>query len=284
MYLFGESPMNNPLVAAYRKPALYVTLPSGGKFYNPKPKLSVDGEIAVYPMTARDELVYKTPDALFNGEATFSVIKSCVPDIPDPNQMPINDLVVLLLAIRQATNGKNLDVDIRCPECDNINMLTVDANHILATAKPMDTDTALTWPNGFVIQVKPYNLEDRTLLQIQQVKQRKMLQALTDETIGEEERTRMFGKTFVDLAELTIDLISNCIVSVKIDEDTVVDNREQIKEWLQSITKEDYDQIRDRVEQLSGDSLDTNMNATCQECSHTWQTKLDLDVANFFVG
>ena len=49
--------MTNPLIQAYRKPALYVSLPSGGKFYDPKPKLSVDGELAIYAMTARDELI-----------------------------------------------------------------------------------------------------------------------------------------------------------------------------------------------------------------------------------
>jgi len=53
----------NPLIAAYKKPALYVALPSKGKWYDPKPKLSVDGELAVYAMSARDELITKTPDA-----------------------------------------------------------------------------------------------------------------------------------------------------------------------------------------------------------------------------
>ena len=67
--------MTNPLIQAYRKPALYIPLPSGGEFYQTKPKLSIDGELAVYAMTARDELITKTPDALFNGEATISLIK-----------------------------------------------------------------------------------------------------------------------------------------------------------------------------------------------------------------
>ena len=69
--------MTNPLIQAYRKPNMYVTLPSGGRFYKDKPKLSADNELAVYAMTARDELITKTPDALFNGEATVSLIKSC---------------------------------------------------------------------------------------------------------------------------------------------------------------------------------------------------------------
>ena len=73
--------MTNPLIQAYRKPALYIALPSKGNFYKKKPKLSIDNELAVYAMTARDELITKTPDALFNGEATISLIRSCCPDI-----------------------------------------------------------------------------------------------------------------------------------------------------------------------------------------------------------
>ena len=125
--------MTNPLIQAYRKPALYVSLPSGGKYYNEKPKLSVDGELAIYSMTARDELISKTPDALFNGEATFSLIASCAPDIGDPHEMPVNDLMVVLIAIRLASYGDDISVDIKCPECDFLNQLAVSTNALLAT-------------------------------------------------------------------------------------------------------------------------------------------------------
>jgi hypothetical protein len=61
---------NNPLQQYFRQPAIYVQLPSQGKFYpagtlNP----STTGEYPVYPMTAIDEITYRTPDALFNGQA-----------------------------------------------------------------------------------------------------------------------------------------------------------------------------------------------------------------------
>jgi|15BtaG_2_1085339.scaffolds.fasta_scaffold01038_8 phage FluMu protein Com len=277
--------MTNPLIAAYRKPALFVTLPSSGKYYDTMPKLSVDGELAIYPMTARDELIYKTPDALFNGEATHAVIASCAPDIKDPDTMPVNDLVVILLAIRQATYGKELNIDIKCPECEALNMMKIDATALLATATPIDEADRIEWDNGFIINLKPYNLRDRTLLQIQQVKQRKMLQALTDENINEEDRTKLFGQTFVELAELTVDLISNSIRAVRPPEGEEITDDAMIKEWLQTITKDDYDSLKDKVESLSKDTLDTdNLSAQCQECNHEWKTKVDLDVANFFVG
>ena len=75
---------NNPLGQYFRKPGLNVGLPSKGKFYKNPPKLTVDGEIAVFPMTAKDELLVKNADSLLNGDAIVQLIRSCVPDIADP--------------------------------------------------------------------------------------------------------------------------------------------------------------------------------------------------------
>ncbi len=65
----------NPLRQFFRQPAIYLRLPSNGNFW---PKDSIDFpanmELPVLPMTAIDEITYRTPDALFNGQAVVSVI------------------------------------------------------------------------------------------------------------------------------------------------------------------------------------------------------------------
>ena len=82
---------NNPLRQFFRRPAVHISLPSGGESYGPEDIEWPDEgkELPVYPMTAIDEITTKTPDALFNGEATFSLISSCAPDIGDPREMPV---------------------------------------------------------------------------------------------------------------------------------------------------------------------------------------------------
>ena len=276
----------NPLIAAYKKPALYVALPSEGKWYDPKPKLSVDGELAVYPMSARDELISKTPDALFNGEATVAIIQSCCPDIPNPRQMPVNDLLVVLLAIRAASYGKQIEVDITCTECNHINQMAVDSNVLLSRVKENTTDPEIILDNGFVIQCKPYTIEDRTRLQIQQVKQNQIIQQLVEaEQSGDANIQDTFGKTFVEIAELTVELISSCIITVDVPEqDEPITDNEQIHEWLKQITRKDYEAIRTCVESLSENNLDTLMDAKCLECGKDYKTNIELDIAGFFAG
>ena len=276
--------MTNPLIQAYRKPALYIPLPSGGRFYKKKPKLSIDNELAVYAMTARDELITKTPDALFNGEATISLIKSCCPDIVEPETMPVSDLLVILVGIRQASYGKHIDIDIKCPKCEFDNQLQLDANIMLSNAKTGTIEQSVTLPSDFKIICNPYTLNDRTMLQVQQIKQNKMIQGLASDKLEDAERQDLFGKTFVEIAELTVNLITNSVASVQGKDTDVITDKELIREWLQSITKPDYEIIRSKIEELSESGLETEFNASCQDCGHTWKTGVDLDVANFFEG
>jgi hypothetical protein len=94
---------NNPLQQYFRQPAIHIKLPSNGEFY---PNGSLDmpptGEIPVYPMTAIDEITYRTPDALFNGQAVVSVIQSCIPNIKDAWASPATDVNAILT---QLANG-----------------------------------------------------------------------------------------------------------------------------------------------------------------------------------
>ena len=56
---------SNPLQKYFRQPKLHVRLPSGGKYYPPGAlDLPESGEVAIYPLTAKDELLLKTPDSL----------------------------------------------------------------------------------------------------------------------------------------------------------------------------------------------------------------------------
>lgn len=276
---------SNPLIAAYRKPALYISLPSGGRFYKEQPKLSIDGELAVYPMTARDELITKTPDALYNGEATKTVIASCCPDIPDPDQVPMSDLIVILLAIRSASYGNEIDIDVKCPECSNLNLTAVDSNKLIGSAKKVADDTTVELSRDFKAVIRPFDLHDRTLLQLQQVKQQRLVQDLvSNSNLTDDNRNEIFGKTFVEIAELTVRLVSNSIVSVTPPDGETVTDLETIREWLESISNKDYETIKEKVEMLGDSGINNSMKAKCQSCGHEWNTEVELDMANFFGG
>ena len=118
----AQAKSSNPLSQYFRQPKVYMRLPSQGKFYTQGGlDRSSTGDYAVYAMTAKDELMFKTPDALLSGQSTVEVIKSCIPAITDPWSMPSIDLDASLVAIRIATYGENMEVVANCPKCDEEN-------------------------------------------------------------------------------------------------------------------------------------------------------------------
>ena len=74
---------NNPLRKYFRQPKIYLRLPSKGKFY---PASIIDmpesGELPVFAMTAKDELMIKTPDALL--KSSLTLLLADFPPAPPP--------------------------------------------------------------------------------------------------------------------------------------------------------------------------------------------------------
>ena len=68
-------------------------------------------------MTAIDDIVYVSPDALLNGEAMIGLIKVAVPSIPNVRNLCNIDAEALFLAIQYATYGKEVTHTHRCSKC-----------------------------------------------------------------------------------------------------------------------------------------------------------------------
>ena len=105
----------NPLNKYFRQASIYVSLPSGTNYPTSVVTPSETGELGIMPMTAKDEIRFKTPDALMNGQGVVDVIESCVPNIKDAWQIKSYDLDTVLVAIRVATYGETMEINFTVP-------------------------------------------------------------------------------------------------------------------------------------------------------------------------
>jgi len=122
----------NPLKRFFRQPAIYIKLPSGGQHWAPDSlEMPQNGELAVYPMTAMDEITYRTADALFNGSAVVNVIQSCIPAIKNAWHIPSIDVDTILVGIRIASYGHEMQFDSDCPHCQNENTFGLDLRTVM---------------------------------------------------------------------------------------------------------------------------------------------------------
>jgi hypothetical protein len=277
-----QMPKTNPLSAYFRQPKIYIRLPSGGKFYPPDAlDVSVNNEYAVYAMTAKDELMFKTPDALMNGQATVEVIKSCVPAIKKPWAMPSIDVDAVLIAIRVATYGEKMEVAATCPSCSHVNDYHLNlVSYIESVSQFNYNDTIQIGP--LTIHIKPYTYQEATKTALKSLEQQKIFQIVNDENMSDETKIEKFGESFVKLTELTVDVVANSVIQIDTPEGSVND-KAMILEFIQNSPKEVFSAINDHVTSMK-DKIELKVNGVeCGECSHKFDMPVTMDQTNFFV-
>jgi hypothetical protein len=279
---------SNPLKKYYRQPKQFIKLPSNYLFYSEGAiEVPESEEVAVYPMTAKDELIFKTPDALLNGEATVRVIESCIPAVKNGWGMPSLDIDACLIAIRMATYGTRMTVTINVPNTqiqkDYDLDLQVTLNRLL-NAKYSDT---IVFEN-FEIKTKPLNYKEFTAVALKSFEEQRLQAVLTNRGLTEEQKLTEFQKSFSKLTDLNIGMIVDTITSIRVDGNVVTD-KIMIKEFIDNTSKEFYGAILDHLERQREEFTlpPVVLTATEEEktagAPDTYQVPITFDTANFFV-
>jgi len=280
----------NPLGKYYRQPQIYIGLPSGEQWYGPDAIVKTQtGEHAVLPMTAKDEIAFKTPDALLNGQAVVDVIKSCIPDIMDPWQIVNYDLDTVLVAIRIATYGETMDISFKIPGT------TIDVSHTINLPQVLDSikqvaminETKLS--NGMTIKVKPLNYRDITKSQLQTFQQQKMYNAVLDSNLSEEEKIKKFNDSFTALTTLSDDILMSNIEYIETPNGERVSDRTQIAQFIKNANAKLMRELGDRLVELrtQGSVKPVRLKSTEEQIKAgapvSYEVPITFDNANFFV-
>jgi hypothetical protein len=231
-------------------------------------------------MTAKDELMFKTPDALMNGQATVEVIKSCVPAIRDPWAMPSLDLDALLIAIRIATYGENMEINSSCPACKHFNEFTMNLVQYLDAIAQTNYDTEVVVP-PLHVHIRPYSYKEISKAAIKSLEQQKIFSIVNNEEMGDEEKIEKFGESFVKLTQLTVDVVAGCITQIDTPEGTVTDLA-AIKEFVENAPSDVFNAINSRVMDLKEQMSLKAQNVECSECQNQWTVEVTMDQTNFF--
>ncbi len=271
----------NPLSAYFRQPKIYVKLPSGGQFYPPGAlDASANGEYPVYSMTAKDELIFKTPDALMNGQATVELVKSCFPAIKNPWAMPSMDIDAVLISIRIATYGEDMDFQSNCPACQEENTYTLNLINYIEQVQNFQYNGNVVI-DDLEITLRPYNYKEVTGQSIKALEQQKIFAVINDEKLSDQEKLDRFGESFVKLTEMTVDIVAGCISSIKTPQAEVTDQN-MIQEFINNAPKEIFNQIVEHVEKMKSDIDLKAQDVECGSCKTAYKITLNIDQSNFF--
>ena len=279
----------NPLNKYFRHPAIYVSLPSGTNYPPHVITPSQTGELGVMPMTAKDEIRFKTPDALMNGQGVVDVIQSCVPDIKDAWQIKSYDLDTILIAIRIATYGETMDINFNVPKVNETVSHSVNLPAILDQLKATKVDSEITLDDGLKITVRPLTYKDMTSTSLQTFQQQKMYTAIQDSKLPDEDKAKRFNEAFKTLTELNASIILKNIEKVTMQDGTEISDPTYIKEFVDNANATLIKEIEQKLTALRGQGAVKPLRLKATEAQikkgapASYEVPVTFDTSNFFV-
>ena len=282
--------MSKSLEKYYRQPQLHISLPSKGKWWPPGSiEFSANNELPVMPMTAKDEIAMKQPDALMNGQATVDVVQSCIPGIKNAWLIPSIDIDAILLGIRIATYGDTMEIATKVPSTNEENTVQVNlvqTMEMIQNPKIIDT---ITTTNGLVITIKPANYKQNTAVQMEVYEEQRMVKNITSSDMTESKKIEEFQKVFLKLSSNTVDRLASSIVSIQTPDETVTD-AVSITKFIANIDTKTANEIKAAVEALQtvgnvpAIDVATTEDMQTRGAPKTYKTQITMDNSNFFVS
>jgi len=278
----------NPLAGYMRQPKIYIKLPSNGNFWPAKSIAVTDNmEFPVYSMTARDELTFKTPDALMNGQAMVDVIQSCIPNIKNAWDVPVIDLDTILIALRLATYGEKMAIKHKIPVINEEVEYEIDLRQLLDQQRMSTWIDQVVVREDLIVYVKPLSFKHMNQTSLKAFETNRIMKMVNDDKIDDDKKMEMFNVSFNKLTQVTVDLTAESITKIIAGEEEVTD-RSLITEFIQNVDKEVFDKINDHLGEIKSKNQLPPLNFTTTDeqqaagAPATYSVPITFNESDFF--
>jgi len=259
------TPATNPLLARVEMPGSTFQIPSRGLFYkNGELREDVEmGEVHVSPMSAYDEILLKSPDQLFSGDAVEKVFQRCIKQVQKPKELLAKDVDFLLVCLRLVTYGNEMDITYQhdCKD-SKVHSYVINLSDFIASTKRIDPTTvgkfySITLDNGQILKLHPSKFKD---------------------VIKMYQDTESAAMTPEAELEMTVFIIQSVIHSVDGIEDP-----EQIKEWIKAIPAGWLTKLTEFIETASDFGPDFTLRTKCKDCNKDIEIHTPVNPISFFM-
>lgn len=275
-------PAVNPLSKYFRQAAIYMKLPSNGRFWpDGSLDLPVTGEVPVYPMTAKDEITLRTPDALMNGSGVVDVIHSCCPSIADPWKMPSVDVDAVLIGIRIASYGHEMNLDTNCPHCKAENTHVADLRVSLENIKCPDYAGKID-VQDLKVKLRPqayFGVNRRNTIAFEEERMTRALQLPDDQ---DEKRIKDISNSMSRLIQIGIDTVVDSTEYIELADGTHVVEPDFIREFYSNADGGVVRGLQEQLSKFNEDAAVKPLMVACTSCTKEYSIPLTFDYANFF--
>lgn len=132
--------------------------------------------------------------------------------------------------------------------------------------------------SGLKIYVSPYKCIDKIKISVKTIKNQKLYQNIMDTDDGLKDGDEQKIKILLDkvnnfcneVSDDTIDLITNSVIKIVLPDETFVDNKEYIKEFLSNVSSKTIKMISEKIDELNRCGLQDTLPMECRCCGHKW--------------
>ena len=277
----------NPLNKYFRQASVYIKLPSGLEYPESVVEKSESGELAVQPMTAMDEIKFKTPDALMNGQGVVDVIRSCIPQIKDAWKIVSYDIDAIFLAIRIATYGETMDITYNMPGTQDQKQHTINLPAFLDEISRQKIEHSFKIKE-LTFHVSPLTYRDMNLVSLETFQQQKIYASLRTSNITDEDKVKTFDESFKKMNDLTQEILLKNISRIDTGTETVSDPQ-YISEFLKNGDAKLISEIQKNLARLrmQGSAPSVKLKSSEDDIKKgapaSYEVPVTFDTANFFV-
>jgi hypothetical protein len=170
----------------------------------------------------------------------------------------------LLIAIRLATYGEKLATPITVT--DGIEYeYQVDLRNVLDDLlSTISWDPIVPVSNELTIFVKPLTYKDITKASITTFETQKIIQIANNETLSDEDKTKLFNESLAKLTEVTLGTVKSSIFKVDSSNGST-DNPQHISEFVNNIDKNIFNMVQTHLEKMKEQNTLKPLRVTVDE-------------------
>jgi hypothetical protein len=269
-------------------------LPSRGRWYPTNTLKSPDGSVEVYSMTAADETKFKTNEVLMSSQATYDLIRSCVPSIVDPENIPIVDLDAILLSIRRASYDENITLKVPIPNTSLTDQLDLNIAELVEGIP----NSSVLWDeeleikegeNSVIFQLAPLTLKTLFNTTRHIMRQQQRAESTLNNVIEPDEKISEISQQLKTLADFAVSNVADSIKKISTNTGYETSKTQEIRDVLSKLDLEYFRAIKAHLEQqkkITG--LQPVIRTTTPEqqalgAPATFQAEISFTLSNFFV-
>jgi hypothetical protein len=185
-----------------------------------------------------------------NGEATVETISSCCPLIGDPWQMPMIDVDAVLVAIRIATYGEKMEMEIPIPGLKEPTNETIEID----LRQVLDGYQSRQWIDFVEYQDLKFHLTPLTYKQSTDLFQstyenQRLATILQDTKTSDADKMEAFKLGFKKLSQVTLNTVLGHVKAIETPEG-IEDNPKAIREFFDNTDKDTFLAVSEHLDKM----------------------------------